>query len=150
MDLLKEYQAFCRKGILEATQEREPVVGFALGLTGEAGEVVDDIKKRIFHGREIPLEHTELELGDVLWYVANIASEYGFTLEDIIRKNMDKLLKRYPDKYCAKYQFSKSGPHIKMSDENGKFIKFVNKEEAKQYGYTVEDTGAGSSDVPWD
>lgn len=96
---LKEYQAFAARGVLEATLEREPVVGFALGLAGEAGEVVDDIKKRIFHGREIPLEHTEEELGDVLWYVANIANQYGFSLDEIIEKNVAKLSARYPKMY---------------------------------------------------
>lgn len=96
---LNEYQAFASQGIHEATLEREPVVGFALGLAGEAGEVVDDIKKRVFHGRNVPLEHTKEELGDVLWYIANIATEYHFSLEEILEENVLKLMQRYPEKY---------------------------------------------------
>lgn len=96
---LNEYQAFASQGIHSATLEREPVVGFALGLVGETGEVVDDIKKRVFHGRKVPLEHTKEELGDVLWYIANIATEYHFSLEEILDENVKKLLARYPDKY---------------------------------------------------
>ena len=78
---------------------RSPIVGFALGLAGEAGEVVDDIKKRIFHGREVPMEHTKEELGDVLWYIANIATECHLSLEEILEENVEKLLARYPEKY---------------------------------------------------
>ncbi len=96
---INEYQAFASQGIHAATLEREPIVGFALGLAGETGEVIDDIKKRVFHGRDVPLEHTKEELGDVLWYVANIATEYHFSLEEIMQQNVDKLLSRYPDKY---------------------------------------------------
>lgn len=151
---LNEYQLFAARGIHEATLEREPIVGFALGLAGEAGEVVDDIKKRIFHGREVPMEHTAEELGDVLWYVANIATQCGLNLEDIIAQNVDKLLARYPDKYAdnivgvlstgiyrgKKVKFVPSGPHIAMYGvEDDKFIKFLNKEEKKAYGFDLKE-----------
>ena len=148
---LKEYQAFAAHGVLEATLEREPIVGFALGLAGEAGEVVDDIKKRIFHGREVPMEHTAEELGDVLWYVANIATQCGFSLEDIIQQNVTKLMARYPEMYSKpdnsclynvhlyegrKVILQRKGPHIAMYNAaDGKFIKFLNKEEKKAYGF---------------
>lgn len=93
---LDAYQKFASSNILPETLKREPVVAFALGLTGEAGEVVDDIKKRVFHGREIAIEHTAEEIGDVLWYLANIATIYGLRLEDIIAQNIQKLERRYP------------------------------------------------------
>ena len=96
---LKEYQQFAACGILPATLEREPIVGFALGLAGEAGEVVDDIKKRYYHGRAIDENHTLEELGDVMWYVANIATQMGASLEDIMVNNVEKLTKRYPKMY---------------------------------------------------
>ena len=151
---LKEYQAFAARGIHEATLEREPIVGFALGLAGEAGEVVDDIKKRIFHGREVPMEHTAEELGDVLWYIANIATQCGLKLEDIVAQNVDKLLARYPDKYRddvtgvldtgtyrgKRVKFVSTGPHIAMYGiEDDKFIKFLNKEEKKAYGLDLKE-----------
>lgn len=100
---LKEYQEFAALGILPATLEREPIIGFALGLAGEAGEVVDDIKKKYFHGRFVDPEHTLEELGDVMWYVANIATQMHTSLEDILRNNVDKLTKRYPDMYGGKH-----------------------------------------------
>lgn len=168
---LSEYQTFAALGIHDATLEREPIVGFALGLAGEAGEVVDDIKKRIFHGREVPMEHTAEELGDVLWYVANIATECGLSLEDIMSQNMCKLLSRYPEKYFkeeykqedwgqpaqAEYQgqavyFRPNGPHVGMyTREGNNFIKFLNKEEKKKYGFYSEKNHRAVTDaLPWD
>ncbi len=96
---ISEYQEFCAKGILPATLEREPMVDFALGLAGESGEVVDDIKKKYFHGRTIDPDHTIEELGDVMWYVANIATQLGVTLDEVIERNADKLRVRYPQMY---------------------------------------------------
>lgn len=159
---LKEYQEFAARGVLPATLEREPVVGFALGLTGEAGEVVDDIKKRVFHGRDIPIEHTAEELGDVLWYVANIATQYGLSLDDIVQQNVEKLTKRYPDMYLKpnndslcdiqlyegrKVILQRKGPHIAMYEVDGKFIKFLNKEEKQHYGVVRTEP---KTDLPWE
>ena len=96
---IKEYQDFAALGILQATLEREPIVGFALGLAGESGEVVDDIKKKYYHGRDVDPNHTLEELGDVMWYVANIATQMGASLEDIMVNNVKKLTERYPQMY---------------------------------------------------
>ena len=69
----------------------------ALGLTGEAGEFADLIKKINFHGHAQDNDHLIKELGDVLWYVALAAQILGVDLETIMKKNIDKLLARYPD-----------------------------------------------------
>lgn len=69
-----------------------------LGLAGEAGEVAEKIKKVIRDkGGVIDDETRELikkELGDVLWYVAQIATELNLSLEDIASGNIEKLLNR--------------------------------------------------------
>lgn len=96
---IKDYQKFASKAIRKESEGKNLIVGFALGLGGEAGEVLDDIKKREYHGRDISIEHTAEELGDVMWYVANIATQLGFSLEDILEHNVHKLTSRYPDLY---------------------------------------------------
>ena len=68
----------------------------ALGLTGEAGEVSDLVKKSIFHERGIDLEHLKKECGDVMWYLAMIADACNFTLDEVMQMNVDKLKARYP------------------------------------------------------
>jgi len=69
-----------------------------LGLCGEAGEVADKVKKVIRDrgGSFSPevIEALNLELGDVLWYVAQLATELGLDLNDIARANLDKLSSR--------------------------------------------------------
>jgi NTP pyrophosphatase (non-canonical NTP hydrolase) len=69
-----------------------------LGLCGEAGEVADKVKKVIRDNNGVfsdPVrESLKLELGDVLWYVAQLASELGFDLDTIARANLEKLASR--------------------------------------------------------
>jgi NTP pyrophosphatase (non-canonical NTP hydrolase) len=69
----------------------------ALGLAGEAGEVVDAIKKWSYQGHLLDQEALLLELGDVLWYLALIGSVFGWELEQMVEANVAKLRKRYPE-----------------------------------------------------
>lgn len=70
----------------------------ALGLGGEAGEVLNKIKKVMRDHADIVSdemrEDLKNELGDVLWYVAALASELGLNLDDIAQANVNKLLSR--------------------------------------------------------
>ena len=66
----------------------------ALGLAGEAGEVLEKLKKAVRGGRPVEVESIKHELGDVLWYVAVLANELGLGLEDIAACNIAKLRSR--------------------------------------------------------
>lgn len=68
-----------------------------LGLCGETGELADIIKKHMFQGHDLDKLHAAKELGDICWYVAIEAKGLGFTLEEIMKMNIDKLLERYPE-----------------------------------------------------
>ena len=72
-----------------------------LGLTGEAGEVADKIKKILRSGRVLPTGITRQEkvdiakeLGDVLWYLAVLSDELGYDLSEIMEMNIEKLESR--------------------------------------------------------
>lgn len=73
------------------------LANFALGLTGEAGEVADEIKKAVFHAHDLDIKEIEKELGDVMWYLSSIATYLNIDLNDVAQRNIDKLIKRYPD-----------------------------------------------------
>ena len=75
----------------------ETLTNAVLGLNGESGELADDVKKAIFHGKPFDRDHAIKELGDVLWYVAQAATGLDITLEEVARLNVDKLKKRYPE-----------------------------------------------------
>ena len=70
-----------------------------LGLVGEAGETADKVKKIIRDKKGVATEEDKdaikKELGDVLWYVANISRRLGFSLSDVAETNIDKLESRY-------------------------------------------------------
>lgn len=68
----------------------------ALGLTGEAGEAADLIKKHLFHGHDLNREKLKKELGDVLWYVAWLAEAVNIPLSEVAEANVAKLRERYP------------------------------------------------------
>ena len=91
-----DYQHFSRR---TASYPREAWLTYpALGLAGEAGEVAEHAKKTIRDdgGRVSDERRAAIarELGDVLWYVAQLASELGLELEDIARENLEKLFSR--------------------------------------------------------
>ncbi len=81
-----------------------------LGLCGEAGEVADKVKKvlRDQNGcfSDAVKQSLLLELGDVLWYVAQLASELGFELDQVAEANLEKLASR-----AARNVISGSGDH---------------------------------------
>ena len=93
---LSEYQQLSRR---TAQYPRDAWLAYpALGLAGEAGELADHAKKTIRDdGGEVSDERRAAiakELGDVLWYVAQLASELGLELEDIALENLEKLFSR--------------------------------------------------------
>lgn len=72
------------------------LANFGLGVTGEAGEVADILKKAIFHAHSLDIDKLALELGDIMWYIANIAELVQVPLGQIMERNIEKLRARYP------------------------------------------------------
>lgn len=72
-----------------------------LGLAGEAGETVEHIKKWIGHNHELNKDVVTKELGDVLWYVAEISTVLGIDLNEVAERNIQKLKTRYPEGFSS-------------------------------------------------
>lgn len=69
------------------------------GLTGEAGEFADAVKKHQIYGQELDKQNLLEEIGDILWYAALAAEILGSNLNLIALRNVGKLQRRYPEKY---------------------------------------------------
>ena len=70
-----------------------------VGLAAESGEFLEIVKKMVFQGKpwnDDNREHLIIELGDVMWYVANACKALDVSFDDVIRGNVRKLEKRYP------------------------------------------------------
>jgi NTP pyrophosphatase (non-canonical NTP hydrolase) len=95
--LISEYQELSRR---TATYPGagDNIVYPTLGLAGEAGEVAEKVKKLLRDDGGVMSDERRAalagELGDVLWYVAQVATEAGLDLEEIAQGNLDKLLSR--------------------------------------------------------
>ena len=59
--------------------------------------MADLIKKSVFHGHDVDKGEIKKELGDVLWYLSQIARLAGLSLEEVAVANIEKLSRRYPD-----------------------------------------------------
>ena len=94
---ISEYQELSRR-TATYPDAGENIIYPTLGLAGEAGEVAEKVKKLLRDdGGVLSAERRDAlagELGDVLWYVAQVATEAGLDLDEIAQGNLDKLLSR--------------------------------------------------------
>lgn len=70
-----------------------------LGVAGESGELVDAVKKHVIYGKPLDVANVREEIGDIMWYIALMCRTLDMSLEDLLQENIDKLAKRYPEKY---------------------------------------------------
>ena len=77
----------------------ERLLTAGVGINAEGGEFLEIIKKMVFQGKpwnDDNREHLIIELGDLLWYVAQATQALGVSFEEVIETNVKKLEKRYP------------------------------------------------------
>jgi NTP pyrophosphatase (non-canonical NTP hydrolase) len=87
---------------------REILCMSSLGLCGESGEVADIIKKVLYHGHLLDENKIVKELGDILWYVAEMATGLGIELDFIAATNLRKLQARYPRGFSQERSINRS------------------------------------------
>ena len=77
----------------------ERLLTAGVGINAEGGEFLEIIKKMVFQGKpwnDDNREHLIIELGDVMWYVAQATQSLGVSMEEVLDRNITKLSKRYP------------------------------------------------------
>lgn len=70
----------------------------AIGLPNEVGELLDIVKKDLFHKKGYDRDEIVSEAGDVMWYLATILNHYGITLDEVIDENVRKINSRMKHK----------------------------------------------------
>lgn len=94
---VNDYQKLAMSTLNPALSERDVLMDSALGLCSESGEVADLLKKHLMQGHPFDRIKFARELGDVAWYIAEAATAMGMDLEEILRMNIEKLKRRYPE-----------------------------------------------------
>jgi NTP pyrophosphatase (non-canonical NTP hydrolase) len=94
------YDEFVRK-LLKQLPENLNALHIALGVTGEAGEFADAIKKEYIYNKPRDIKNIIEELGDLEFYLQAAYSHYGLTRSDVIQENALKLEKRYAGLYYS-------------------------------------------------
>ena len=83
----------------------------AVGMSAESGEFLEIVKKMVFQGKpwtDDNREHLIIELGDVMWYVAQACMALDISFDEVLERNVKKLEKRYP------------GGHFDISDSENR------------------------------
>ena len=78
----------------------------SVGISAESGEFMEIVKKMMFQGKpcnQDNLEHLKIELGDIMWYVAQACMALEVDMDEVLDTNIKKLEKRYPDGHFAEF-----------------------------------------------
>ena len=105
---INEYQKLAMKTLNPELSEKDVLINGVMGLCGESGEAIDIVKNWLAKGHELDKEKLAKELGDICWYLAETATALGYSLEDIMSANIEKLRKRYPDGFDSERSIHRS------------------------------------------
>ena len=105
---INEYQKLAMTTLNPQLDKKDVLINGVMGLCGESGEVIDIVKKHLAQGHELDKEKIIKELGDVAWYMAEIATVLDVDLEDVLVQNIEKLKKRYPEGFSVENSLNRA------------------------------------------
>lgn len=154
IQIIEDYEEAAMRTAKEMGSFEMNLIHAAMGLSSDAGEFVDCIKKFAIYGKELDKENAIEELGDVLWFVVLAGHTLDVSLREIMQANINKLAIRYPDKYTNEAAITRADkeenvstqepykdtryPHQKEMDECGDVVKFISPDyiDAANYRYS--------------
>ena len=94
-----EFNEYQEKANRPLYGDEQVLTNCALGLAGEAGQLIYLIKDYTFKGKKLDKEKMIHEMGDVLWYLSQIAQWADIPFDEVAKNNIETLNKRYPHGY---------------------------------------------------
>ena len=101
--LADTYQKLAMTTLNPQLSKQDMLVNGVMGLCGESGEVIDLVKKHLHQGHTLDREKLLKELGDVCWYIAEIAAALDADLGTVLEGNIAKLKARYPEGFDTEH-----------------------------------------------
>lgn len=97
---MNQYQRLASRTMGKGWEHNDYIKHALFGLASEVGEIHGIYQKK-YQGHLIDKQHVEKEIGDVLWFIAELCTALNVHLSDVAEMNIDKLLKRYPEGFSA-------------------------------------------------
>ena len=110
--------------VRQLTPQQAHLLHMAVGVSGEAGELLDAVKKHCVYQKQIDIDNIKEEAGDILFYLTGLLNELDMSLEDCIIANREKLSKRYASgSYSNEQAISRADKEEEVKQE--KTIPFI-------------------------
>ena len=91
-----EYQRLAARTINQDLYQSQLILHAVFGMCSEAGEIAGLFQKK-FQGHKVDFDHLKKEVGDLLWFAAELCTAYDIEMDDVMQLNIDKLKARFPD-----------------------------------------------------
>lgn len=98
---IREFQKNSIRTLNMDLTKEQLLSNMVMGIAGESGEVADVIKKHLYQGHDLDVAHLKEEIGDVMFYIVNLANVLELDMEEVLEDNINKLRKRYPQGFDA-------------------------------------------------
>ena len=101
-----EYQKLAMTTLNPKLEKKQTEVHALHGMVSEMGEI-HAIYQKVYQGHDYSLEHVEKEMGDLLWFIAELCTVLGLDLDDVMMTNIQKLIERYPEGFDADHSLNR-------------------------------------------
>jgi len=108
--------------IAELSPKKAHCMHMAVGVSGEAGELLDAFKKWVIYGKPLDVENVIEELGDIEFYAQGLRNAFGVTREQVLAANIKKLNKRCPSGKYSNKQAIDRADKAGRGDGGGNFL----------------------------
>lgn len=119
---ISKYQAEASRTLVSLNSGLENDTHMIFGMQTETAEITDVYKKALAYNKQIDYTNVKEELGDLMWYVANMCNLNGWDLRDILQTNIDKLKTRYPEKFTNDLAINRDLDSERLVLENTKQV----------------------------